>query len=318
MPNTIGLGSGFSIKKETTWGTAVVPTVAVPLISESLKLDIRRIEAKTLKGGNYLDTSASWRVGASVGGGDTQTLLWSSGANFWEAMLGQTTTTGVGPFTHTSVPVGALPSYTLQVSYGGVGATTARKQCVGAMVDSWEIKAALDAPVTLGLTWAYKSEALVASTALAGSYPAAQTAYSYADTVISGGATPAGCVESLTFTGNNNLLKDQLCLGSTTISQPARNGFGTITGSMDVLLESNSVADYGKYTAGTELSLIVTFTSGAKTMVITANVRIDGATPTVAGEGVIKLSIPFKVLAPTTDASAFTVVATNSDAVGIL
>ena len=89
MANAIGLGSGWSLKKESTWGTAVTPTVALPFISESLKLDIKRVESKTLKGGNYLDTSDTWRVGGSVGAGDVQTLLYSSGATLlWEAMLG--------------------------------------------------------------------------------------------------------------------------------------------------------------------------------------------------------------------------------------
>ena len=314
MANAIGLGSGWSLKKESTWGTAVTPTVALPFISESLKLDIKRVESKTLKGGNYLDASDTWRVGGSVGAGDVQTLLYSSGATLlWEAMLGTIATTGAGPYTHTASSAGTLPSYTMQISYGGTSASYARKRVLGAKVDSWEMKAALGAPVTLGTTWVYKSEVLAASTALDGSYPASQTAYSYADCVISGGGTPAGCVESLTFKGNNNLLKDQFCLGSTTITEPARNGRGEITGEMGVLMVANSTADYALYTAGTEVSLIATLTSGAKTLTITANVRIDGATPTVSGDGVIKLTIPFKVLAPTTDASGFTVVAVNSD-----
>jgi hypothetical protein len=209
-----------------------------------------------------------------------------------------------------------LPSYTIQVGYGGVTSSYARLQAVGAVCDSWQVKAATNAPVTLGITWAYKADTATASTALAGSYPANQVPYGYMDTVISGGALPAGCVEAITFTGNNNLLKDQVCLGSTSLTQPVPNGFGTITGVMDTLLPANSVADYLMYTANTELSLIVTFTAGAKLMVITANVRIDGTTPTVSGEGVIKVPIPFKVLAPTTDASAFTVVATNTDPIG--
>lgn len=316
MATTTGLGSGFSIKKETTWGTPVVPTVAVPMIGDTLKSDIKRVEAKTLKGGNRLEPSSSWRPGATIGAGDIQTLLWASGANFWGAMLGTMVDAGAGPFTHTATPGPVLPSYTIQVGFGGVSASFARLQAVGAVVDSWQVKAATNAPVTLGMTWAYKNDVLAASTALAGSYPSAQVPYGYMDTVISGGALPAGCVEAITFTGNNNLLKDQVCLGSTSLTQPVPNGFGTITGVMDTLLVANSVADYLLYTANVELSLITTFTAGAKTMVITCNVRIDGTTPTVAGEGVVKVPIPFKVMAPTTDASAFTVVATNSDAVG--
>lgn len=316
MATATGLGSGLSIKKETTWGTAVVPTVAVPLIGSTLGSDIKRVEAKTLKGGNRFDPSSSWRPGATVGAGDIQTLLWASGANFWGAMLGSMVDSGAGPFIHTATPAPQLPSYTIQVGIGGTTSSFARLQVVGAVCESWQVKAATNAPVTLGVTWAYKSDVLAPSTATAGSYPAAQLPYGYMDTVISGGALPAGCVDAITFTGNNNLLKDQVCLGSTAITQPVPNGFGTITGVMDTLLPANSAADYLLYTANTEVSLIVTFTAGTKTMVITANVRIDGTTPKVSGEGVIKVPIPFKVLAPTTDASAFTVVATNADAIG--
>lgn len=314
MANAIGLGSGWSIKKESVWGTGVTPTIAFPFISESLKLDIKRVEAKTNKGGNYLDTSDAWRVGGSVGGGDVQTLLYSSGSSaLWEAMLGTYATAGSGPYTHTASIGATLPSYSMEISYGGITSSTARKKVVGAMVDSWEAKFALGAPVTLGTTWVYKSEVLAASTALDGSYPSSMLPFSYTQCVITGGATPAGCVEALSFKGNNNLLKDQFCLGSSTITQPARNGKAEITGGMSVLLTANSVADYALYTAGSELSLIVTCTDGAKTLVITTNVRLDGSTPVVGGDGVVKVDIPFKVIAATTDASGFTAVHTNSD-----
>lgn len=314
MANATGLGSGWSIKKESAWGTGVTPSVAFPFISESLKLDIKRVEAKTNKGGNYLDTSDSWRTGGSVGMGDVNTLLYSSGSHaLWEAMLGTYATAGAGPYTHTASIGATLPAYSMEISYGGSSASFARKKVVGAVCDSWEVKFALGEPVTLGTSWVYKSEVLAASTALDGSYPSAMLPFSFTQCVITGGAAPAGCVEALSFKGNNNLLKDQFCLGSSTITQPARNGKAMIEGSMDVLLTANSVADYALFTAGAELSLIATCTDSAKTCVITTNVRLDGSTPTVAGDGVIKVTIPFKVIAATTDASGFTVVHTNSD-----
>lgn len=308
-----GLGSSWSLAKETTYGTLATPTRAVPIISEDMKLNFENVVSKTLKGGNRILQSNSWRRGGKTGGGPVQTLLWQSGATLlWEAMLGTNATTGAGPYTHTASLADPLPSYSIDVTLGGTAAGNLRKTVLGAKVDTWQLKAALKNPVTLGQSWVYQSETLAAG-AIRGTIPTGQKPYSFTDVAISGGASLTGCVEDITINGNNNLIKDQFCLGQSSINEPVRNGFVDISGSMSVILDGTAT-NYGLYTAGNELSLVLTLTgTSPATTTITMNVRIDGSTPTANTDGELKATVPFTCLASTTDASAFTVVTVNSD-----
>lgn len=312
-----GLGSSWALAKEATatYGTLAAPTRAVPILSEDLKLNKENVVAKTLKGGNYILQSNSWRRGGQTGGGPVQTLLWQSGAALlWEAMLGTSATTGAGPYTHTASLAPTLPSYSIDVTLGGTTSTFLRKTILGAKVDTWQLKAALKQPVTLGQSWVYQSETIVAG-AIRGTIPANQKPFSFTDVAISGGASLTGCVEDITINGNNNLIKDQFCLGQSSINEPIRNGFADISGTMSVILDGTAT-NYGLYTAGNELSLVLTLTGTSPAVTtITMNVRIDGTTPAANTDGELKATVPFTVLAPTTDASAFTVVTTNSDSV---
>lgn len=317
MAGITGLGSGWSLKKETTWGTAATPDRSLPFLSESLDHKIDRITARTLKGGNYLDTSSSWRPGAQHVEGDVQTLLYDSGATLlWEAMLGQVTTTGTGPYTHTAAikADGTLPSYTMEINLGGTTSSNVQKKVTGAKVGSWELKLAVNELATLGLTWVGKTMTR-ALAALDGTAPAAQKPFVYVDGQITGSGQPVGCIQGITISGNNNLQSgnDLMCLGTTAINEPAA-ARRAITGSMDILF-NGTVTNYGLFTSGSEYGLVLTCTSGSNTLTITSNVRYDGETTNVGGEDTIKTAMPFTVLAPTTDASGFTVVAVNSDAV---
>lgn len=314
MANSIGIGSGFSLAEESIYGTGVTPTRAMPFVSESLTLDIRRIDSRTLRGGNYLPTSSSWRPGVRVGGGDVQTLLYDHAMGpLLKAMLGGAQTIGAGPFTHTYSVAAALPSNTLEVTIGGSGGGSLRKRCLGAKVADWEIAFAADENATLGLTWVYQNE-VVETGALEGSYPADLQAFNFVDGVVTGGAQPDGCINSLKFTGSNNLKGDQFCMGTTLIDEPVRNGFMEITGEMEATVPGTT-ADYVMYSNGVELSLILTLTApSGNTLTFTTNVRVDGTTPTVGGPEMLTHTIPFTVIAATTDALAFQVVAVNDNA----
>ena len=314
MATVSGLGSQFGLKKETTYGTAVVPDRGMQILSESLKLTIERIEAPTLKGGNYLMTSPAWRVGGRMGGGDVQTYLWQSGAALlWEAMLGTNVTVGAGPYTHTASIGATLPGYTLEVGMGGASASFARKKLIGAKVTSWELDLQVKQMATLGLTWVYQDETFLASTASTATYPAGQKPYVFVDGVATVAAASPGCVTGIKFNGNNNLLADQFCLGQSLISEPVRNGMADISGVMTVMFDG-TVTNYARYTAGTEVALVLTMTgTSPATSVITANVRIDGSTPVVSGPQAITVDIPFRCIGSSTDASGFQIVTTNSD-----
>lgn len=312
MPVT-GLGSQFSFKKESVYGTGVVPDRGFTMISESLSLDVARLQADTLKGGNYLRLESSIRPGRKRGAGDVQSLLYDRGCGaLFEAMLGTIDTSGTGPYTHTASVGATLPSYTGEVTIGGTSSVM-RKRMTGMMVDSWEMSLATGELATLGLTWVYQNETIATSSSTAASVASGQVPFTYADGAITYAGGSAGCVRTITLTGNNNLSSDDVCIGSTTISQPVRGGIGEITGQMEVELDPASTTLYDAYVAGTFAEVELVLTAGSNTLTITANTILGGATPTVGGPGKVMLTIPFTVGADTTDASGFTVVAVNGD-----
>lgn len=312
-----GLGSGWALVKESTFGTAVVTTRALPIISESLALDVSRVRAKTLRGGVYLPTTSSYRVGSRVGGGDVNTLVFADGAALLtEAMLGTIGTTGAGPYVHTATVSQVLPSYSMQVSFGTT-TTTKVKKLEGCMVDSWELSYQIGEPVTLGMTWVYEDEAMVASGAasddLSGSYPASLIPYQATDVAVTIEGT-SYCITGLTISGNNALKKDFHCLGTTLIKKPVRTDECTITGTIEMPEDVDTKTLYDAYTAGTVLTLVATATNGADTFVVNAEIDLQGVTPQVSGPDIVSNSIPFSTVAASTDAAAFSLVTTNSDA----
>lgn len=312
MPNQIGLGSGWSLAKETTYGTLATPTRALPFISEGLKLDRKTIDSLTLKGGNYLPTSDSWRHSVRAAAGQVQTLLYGSGAGLlWQAMLGGVTTTGAGPYTHTFAVTKAVPSYSMDVTIGEIGASAYRKTLLGAKVDAWEVALATEQNATLGLDW-IAQDLVAAIGALRGSYPANQKAYNFADGAVSGAGLPAGVIQSIKLRGNNNLKKDLYGLGFTTLREPERNGRMQITGEMEVTVDG-TLTNWNLWANAAELALVLTLTLGSNVLTITMNVRVDEYNPAVAGEQMQMTTIPFTVIAASTDALAFQVVLQNAD-----
>lgn len=308
-----GFGSGWAFAKETTFGTPVATTKAMPFLSETLTLDKAWVTSNTLKGGNFLPTTSGSRQGSRVGNGDVQTLLYTHGsAALTEAMLGGIATTGAGPFEHVATMAATLPSYSMQVSLGDTSGTL-RKAVEGAKVASWEIAIAVNENVTLGLTWVYEDELLATASALEGAYPATLTTYNANDvgTLTIGGVEY--CVEQLTISGDNGLVTDSFCIGQTTISDPVAQR-RTITGSMVVKVDAGSTALYDAYIAGTGVDIQAVATIGASTFTVDASAFLMGTSPTIAGEEEITVTIPWEVRASTTDAAAFSLTTVNSDA----
>lgn len=315
---TSGIGSGWSLAKEGTYGTATTPTVAHPLISETLSLTISRADSPTLKGGNLLVPKTSWRSSTQIGQGSVQTLMYDDGsALLTEAMLGSIATTGSDPYVHTATLAQALPSYSMQVSFGGSSGVMVKK-IEGAVCTGWELAAALGANLTLGLDWVYEDETVTpaggAGDDLDGTYPTGQTAYNAADIALTIGGT-SYCVNGITLSGANNLKTDGWCLGTTLIRKPTRNGFAAISGTLELPLDTASTTLYDIYTAATLPALVMTATQGSNSFVVNAVVRLDGTTPQVSGPEEQTVSIPFTVSPDDgdTDADAFSIVTTNGD-----
>lgn len=118
-------------------------------------------------------------------------------------------------------------------------------------------------------------------------------------------------VKSLTLSGNNMLDDSRRFLGSQYIAESLEMGLREYTGSLEI--EFTDLTQYTRFAAGTEAALVASFVSGADSVTITSNVRIDGTTPNVAGREILTQTLPVKCIASSTDASAITAVLVNSD-----
>lgn len=119
-------------------------------------------------------------------------------------------------------------------------------------------------------------------------------------------------VKAFTLSADNMVDDGRRFLGSQYISEPLEMGLREYTGSLDV--EFTDLTQYRRFVTGSEAALVASFTSGADSVTITTNVRIDGTTPQVGGREILTQSLPFKCVASGADSSAITVALVNSDA----
>lgn len=134
-------------------------------------------------------------------------------------------------------------------------------------------------------------------------------------TYVQGAVTIGGTavfVKEITL-GFDNLLDDsRRGLGRAVIKEALekdlRNFSGTIT------MEFEDTTQYDRFVSGSEFALVLSFTSGTQTLVITMNVRFDGDTPKIGDRGLVDQPLQFVVVGASTDASGITAVLTNGDA----
>jgi hypothetical protein len=136
--------------------------------------------------------------------------------------------------------------------------------------------------------------------------------FNHASVTYGGGAYP---VTDLTITGTNALKTDRRFLGSELISEPLRTGrreFGIQLGR-----EYRDLTPITVLKAGATAAVVTTFSteSGANSLVITANCRIDEASSSFNAMDLNEEPITFKaVRSSTTNASAITAVLTSASA----
>ena len=125
---------------------------------------------------------------------------------------------------------------------------------------------------------------------------------------INGTAVP---VKAISLAGDNGLASDRMFIGSEYIAEPLEADLRTYDGSVDI--EFTDLTQYDRFINGTEVALVLAFTSGADSVTITTNVRYDGAAAAVAGKGIVEQSLPIKCVGDGSDGDAITVVLVNGD-----
>ena len=148
-----GLARQIGYAKEAAPETVTTPTVFVPLVDESLKLDTDRVESAGIIAGRRVLTSAQWNGGNMTPGGDVQHELYTLGQeDLFTAMFGTVAKSGSGTFTRVYTP-GDLSDDTMIVQVGEVttGGVVVPFTWSGCSVASWEIGCQQGAIGTLGV-----------------------------------------------------------------------------------------------------------------------------------------------------------------------
>ena len=316
-----GLSTQLGIIDETVYGTPVAVTRFYEFTNESLKFTQDRIESSALRSGTRLQRSDRWVLGKRSVAGSVEMEMQTKSMGLWfKHALGNCVTAqpSAGPdptvFTHTFT-VGDYPvGLTVQVGRTDVTGVTRAFTYHGCKINEWGITAAVDEIVKCSFGLVGEDEDTITTLATA-TYPASSALFTF----INGSFTVGGTalpVKSCEISGKNALDEGRYFLGSGLRKEPLENGFREITGK--IAPEFSDLTAYNRFVTGTEAALVMTFegaiisTTLKYSMVITANVRFDGETPTVGGTDVLQNPMNFKVVGDT-PASAFTMVYQTTD-----
>lgn len=306
MPAQIGYA------QEVTVGTPVTVTRFIPLVSESIQTERERLESAGIIGGRRVLQSLQWNGGNLTSGGDIQHELYTRGLGLlFSNIFGTVVTSGAGPYVHTFTPGDLLgKALTVQVGRPGSSGTVYPFTYAGCKVQSAEIACSAGEIATLGLTVVGMTESTATGLAVA-TYP---TGYGKPFKFNHGSVTIGGVstkVKSATITIENGLDDGRRFIGQQTIDEPLEADYRMYGGTLDI--EFTDLTHYNRFVAGTEHALVLNFTAGTESLVITCNVRFDGETPAVGGRELLRQGLAFKCISTGADSTAITAVMTNSD-----
>lgn len=307
-----GLAASVGIKlPESAYGTYTAPDTFLPLVSETVKRQIDRMESKAIVAGARIERSSQWAAGNVTVSGDVKFELDSlSIGKFLKAAFGAVTTAGSGPYTHTFTP-GDLSDdfFTLQIGRPDVNGTVQPFSYTGCLVDKWTLESAVGEFAMMTLSVVGQQETTAQSLASV-SYSSGLVPMPFTGSAVTLAGSAAN-VKKVILSGDNQLAKDRRFLGSATISKPLEADLRPITGTLD--MEFENLTNINRFINGTEAALVITMAAGAQTLVTTLNVRYDGETPNIKDRGITQLSMPFKAVGASTDAGAITTVFTSTE-----
>lgn len=304
MAARTGIAAQAGIAAETTWGTEVTVNVFLPLVSEGIQRAEDHTISKAIRVGRYVLSSEQWNGGVIEVGGPIAFELDNKNVRvLFKSMFGSESTNS--PWTYTPDDLTG-DSFTLQLGRPDTGGTVRPFTYAGTKVNTWEISAAVGEMVTLALDVIAKSESTSTTLATA-TYTSSSLPFKFTGATLTIAGSAVNTVREMSLQGDNKLSRRQF-LGTQATAEPYPNGLYEYTGT--VVTDFESLTAYNRFVAGTEAALVMTFTRGASTIVITCNVKFNGETPNVDGREVVAQNLPFMCVGSTTDASAITAVYT--------
>lgn len=301
-----GLNSQIGYAAEATWGTSATPTRFLEFNSESMKLDVQRIESQGLRATNRVLRSDRWAANKKGVTGDVEHEVQSKGFGLlFKHALGTvsiaTTASGTNSKDHTHTlgdPYGL--GLTCQVGRPDVSGTVQPFTYTGCKVTEWELSNEVDGILMWRMGLDGQDEATATALATA-SYVASTELLTY----VGGTITVAGSSFDLTnfsLKGANGLKTDRHFVRASVLKKE-QIAAQSVELSGQIEAEFESLTAYTRFTAGTTAAIVAKWegttieASSKYTVQVTLPVvRFDGETPNVSGPDVLMQSLPFKVL----------------------
>lgn len=314
-----GLAAQLGVAAETAYGTPVTVTRFYELVSESMKMEVERLESRGLRAGTRILRSAGWAAGRKSVGGDLELELKDrTFGRLFTHMFGGAAVTNpaTGVYEHTFTPDDLPTSMTVQIGRPSTDGTVRSFTYHGCKVAGWEIGCQVGEIGRVKLSLVGEDEDTSTSLATA-SYSAANLlTFTHGALTIGGSAVK---VRAATIKGQNGLSADRHMLGSQLMSTPLEGNFREYTVDLDA--EFADLTQYNRINAATEAALVLAFTGATITTgysyvtQLTCQVRFDGETPTVSGPEEIQLPLRCKIVQPSTSpGGAITLLYRTSDA----
>ena len=245
--------------KEATWGTALTPTISIPVEPPKNKEYYGSIYDIAYRG--IAAKHFGYYQGERRADLEVPTYFWPDvSGHFLMALLGVDTTTGANPYTHSFTLATTPPSYTFSDNQGNIANQS--RQYAGCTVHELTLK--WSAPNKLMLTPKVQGKAstLIATPAFAGPATSIFVGWQCAATI--GGSSNLRVLDA------EVVLKREyeLLYGMQGTQDPTDRVVGELEVNWKLLLYMNDYTDFNQYINNSQPAMSLVFTSGTNTLTI--------------------------------------------------
>lgn len=308
MPTASGIAAQFGCAAETTWGVFQTPTRFLELVSESLNLQVQRLESAALRASTRYQRSDRWTANKKGVAGDVSFEVSSKGFGLlFKHWLG-TVSTGTAPGGTTSkrhrCTIGDPFGLGLTVQIGRPDNTGVVNpfSYLGCKIVSGSLSNSVDGYLMFNATVDGADESTSSGLAAA-SYAASDELLNFTGGALTMNSVAVATVRDITITAAVGLNTGRYGIRSSTLKkEPIADDFVLVTGT--ITSEFESLTAYNRYVNGTTTGVVATWTGataleGAIFPQVVATMpvcRFDGDTPNLSGKSMLTQTLPFKAL----------------------
>lgn len=316
----MGLKSQWGFAEETVFGTRVAPARFLPIVSEGVVFDVVPVKSGAHRAAQRMLRDDGVRLGRKSAAGPIVLEMTETGLGLvFKHMLGAIAITtpagGILTRDHTAT-LGDIrgKSLTLQFGRDKRDNTVQAFEYPGAKIESWQIACAIDEVGQITLNVVARDEDT--SQALGSATYAVGDVLTFVEGSLTIGGTPTP-IRSATIDGSNGIAADDYALGSQLRREPVESTRREITGEVDA--DFVDLVAYNRFINKTIAEAILKFEGDIiegvlkNSIIVTANVRTTGRTPTASSLDEIRQMLPFEVLAPAGGGNPISIVYRTTD-----